>query len=113
MIFRKVNRTGVVKCMKLFVVEMCYQVVSHIHILVANCTDTYGFLCFFPLPVSVCAWRGGDVTCLSVCDMSTSTLPPFILACTLCGVNVSARCVYRQSTHIHTCSFYGRSTFAL
>lgn len=70
---------------------------------------------FFPLPVSVCAWRGrgGDVTCLSVCDMSTSTLPPFILACTLCGVNVSARCVYRQSTHIHTCSFYGRSTFAL
>lgn len=47
MIFRKVNRAGVVKCMKLFVVEMCYQVVSHIHILVANCTDTYGFLCFF------------------------------------------------------------------
>lgn len=64
MIFRKVNRTGVVKCMKLFVVEMCDQVVSHIHILVANCTDTYGFLCFFSLPVSVCAWRGGG------CDVS-------------------------------------------
>lgn len=39
------------------------------------------FFFFLPVCVSVCAWRGGgDVTCLSVCDMSTSTLPPFILA---------------------------------
>lgn len=68
---------------------------------------------FFSPPRECVCVEGGDVTCLSVCDMSTSTLPPFILACTLCGVNVSARCVYRQSTHIHTCSFYGRSTFAL
>lgn len=64
MIFRKVNRTGVVKCMKLFVVEMCDQVVSHIHILVANCTDTYGFLCFFSPPRECVCVEGGG------CDVS-------------------------------------------
>lgn len=67
MIFRKVNRAGVVKCMKLFVVEMCFQVVSHIHIFDSK---LYRHLWlpvlffFLPMCVSVCAWRGGG------CDVS-------------------------------------------
>lgn len=59
------------------------QVVTQIHIFDSKLYRQLWLPVLFFFPPCECVgwgWGWGHVTCLSVCDMSTSALPPFILA---------------------------------